>query len=283
MRALKGLEDVISLTWTTHKLIGLGTSTPPRHEEYLGWELDPAYNGMHHTRDIYLLSDPEYIDKAAAAEQRPIYSVPILFDEKTNKIVNNESAHIVMMLNTAFNKLAKKPDLDLYPEHLRKEIDDVSGWIYAHINDGVYRCGFAKSQEAYDQAIDAHWEAMDRAEAHLEGKQFLVGETLTVADVRLFPTLVRYDAVYFSHFKTCRSHLTEMPNLHAHTRKMLQLEGVKETIKLDKIVEHYYWAQSAVNPTRIVPRGLKRPRGFEDIFTMNQFFTKSQPQKQSKS
>merc|ERR1712072_1685488 len=209
--------------------------------------------------------------------KKPICSVPILFDEKTNKIVNNESSQIDMMFNTAFNKLAKNPDLDLYPEHLQKEIDEVNGWIYAHINDGVYRCGFAKTQSAYDAALDAHWEAMDRAEAHLEGKQFLVGEQLTMADIRLFPTLVRYDAVYFSHFKTCRNHLSEMPNLLAHTRRILQLEGVKETINLDSVMEHYYWSQVTVNPTRIIPRGLKCPRGFEGLLTMKDFFTKSQP------
>lgn len=252
------------------------------HEEYKGWKLDPPYNGKHYTRDIYVLSEPDYISTFAEEGKRPTCSVPILYDEKTNKIVNNESAQIVFIFNSAFNKLAKHPELDLYPEHLQKEIDEVNSWIYPHINDGVYRCGFAKTQAAYDAALDAHWEAMDRAESHLQGKQFLVGEQLTMADIRLFPTLVRYDAVYFSHFKTCRNHLAEMPNLLAHTRRILQLEGVKETVNLDSIVEHYYWSQPMVNPTRIVPRGLKRPRGFEDILSMNSIYTKKQPRDSSK-
>jgi len=213
---------------------------------------------------------------SAAKAQRPVCSVPILFDEKTQKIVNNESAQIVLMFNSAFNKLAKNPDLDLYPKHLQQEIDELNSWIYPHINDGVYRCGFAKTQSAYDTALENHWEAMDKAESLLEGKNFLVGDQLTMADIRLFPTLVRYDAVYFSHFKTCRNHLTEMPNLLAHTRRLLQIAGVKETINMDSIVEHYYWSQAMVNPTRIVPRGPKHPRGFEDILTMTDFFAKKQ-------
>jgi putative glutathione S-transferase len=263
-------------------LKGLGTSTPPLHEEYKGWELETPYKGMQYTKEIYVLSEPDYISTFAKEGQKPVCSVPILFDEKTNKIVNNESSQIVMMLNTAFNKIAKHPSLDLYPEHLREQIDQVNGFIYPQINDGVYRCGFAKTQSAYDAALEDHWEGMDRAEAHLEGKQFLVGEQLTMADIRLFPTLVRYDAVYFSHFKTCRNHLTEMPNLLAHTRRILQLEGIKGTTNLDKIVEHYYWSQPTVNPTRIVPRGLKRPRGFEDILDMDEFFVKKQAHQSSK-
>jgi len=271
VRALKGLEDVITLTWTTHVLEGLGS--PPPYDGYKGWLMNPPYNDCSCTGELYEQAQPGY---RKSFDERPTFSVPILYDEKTGKIVNNESAQIVMMFNSAFDHLAQVPRLDLYPHALHQQIDEVNGWIYPHINDGVYRCGFAKTQESYDMALENHWEAMDKTEEFLEGKTYLVGDAPTLADLRLFPTLLRYDAVYFSHFKTCRNHLTEMPNLLRHTRMILQLPGVLDTVDMDSIVQHYYFCQTMVNPTQIVPRGPEKPRGFEDLLTMREFSTKKQ-------
>lgn len=263
MRALKGLEEVIPMTWTTHNLVGLVFQPP--FDGYMGWEMDAATepHGFSCTRQIYEHSEPGYVESFNGA--RPVCNVPILFDEKTQKIVSNESAQILTMFNSAFNAFAKNPDLDLYPEALRAEIDECNTWIYPHINDGVYRCGFASTQDAYDTAVDALWEAMDKTEAFLEGKTYLVGNTLTLADVRLFPTLLRFDSVYYAHFKAARNFLAEMPNLLKHTRLMIQLPGVKDTINMGSIVRHYYICQKQVNPTGIVPRGPRKPRGFEDL------------------
>lgn len=268
MRALKGLEDVVPLTWTTHVLEGLGSKPP--FDDYKGWIFDPPHDGFKCTGELYEHAQPGYSKSFGGG--RPTFSVPILFDEKTQKIVNNESAQIVMILNKAFDKFSKRPYLNLYPEALQQQIDALNAWIYPHINDGVYRCGFARTQESYDIALNNHWDAMDRLEALLEGRTYLIGNELTVADIRLFPTLVRYDVVYFSHFKTCRSHLTEMPNLLRHTRMILQLAGVKDTVNLDSVMQHYYFCQTMVNPTRVVPRGPKAPRGFEDLLVMTQFY-----------
>lgn len=236
----------------------------PPFDGYMGWKLDPETEPrFSYTRDIYEHASPGYFASFNGA--RPVCSVPILFDEKTQKIVSNESAQIIMMLNAAFNDFAKNPALDLYPEALRAEIDECNSWIYPHINDGVYRCGFAQTQEAYDTAVQALWEAMDKGEAFLEGKTYLVGDTLTMADVRLFPTLVRFDSVYYAHFKAARNFLAEMPNLLRHTRNIVQLPGVKDTIHMGSIVKHYYSCQKGVNPTCIFPRVPKKVRGFEDL------------------
>lgn len=267
---------MVSLTWTTHVLQGLDAKPP--YDEYKGWIFDPPHNGMTCTGDLYEHAMPGY---KKTFEGKPVYSVPVLFDEKTQKIVSNESSVIVMIFNKAFDKFAKRPDLDLYPEALQQQIDEVNGWIYPHINDGVYRCGFAKTQEAYDLALENHWEAMDKIEAFLDNKTYLVGDTLTMADIRMFPTLLRYDAVYFSHFKTCRNHLAEMPNLLKHTRMVLQLPGVIDTVNMDSTVRHYYSCQKGVNPTSIVPRGPKLLRGFEDLLVMEEFCTKQQKRKMS--
>lgn len=240
----------------------------------MGWQMDPETepHGFSYTKEVYEHASPGYAASFNGA--RPVCSVPILFDEKTQKIVSNESAEIIMMFNAAFNAFAKNSELDLYPEALRAEIDECNSWIYPHINDGVYRCGFARTQDAYDTAVDALWEAMDKGEASLEGKTYLVGDTLTMADVRLFPTLLRFDSVYYAHFKAARNLLMEMPNLLRHTRNIVQLPGVKDTINIGSIVQHYYSCQKQVNPTGIVPRGPKRVRGFEDLLE-NDFSAKS--------
>jgi len=237
----------------------------PPFDEYMGWKMESSEepHGFSYTRELYEHASPGYFESFEGA--KPVCSVPILFDEKTQTIVSNESSEIIMMFNTAFNAFAKNPSLDLYPQALQAQINDVNPWIYDDINNGVYRCGFATTQDSYEAAQEAHWLAMDKAEALLEGKEYLVGETLTMADVRLFPTLLRYDVVYFSHFKTARNHLADMPNLLRHTRKMIQMEGIKATINLSSICQHYYLCQKTVNPTGIVPRGPRKPRGFEDL------------------
>jgi putative glutathione S-transferase len=182
--------------------------------------------------------------------------VPVLYDEKENRIVSNESSEIIEMLNSAFDKWSTRPKLDLHPPHLQKKIDEVNEIIYPHINDGVYRCGFAGTQEAYENAYHAHWEAMDDVEARLGKTRFLCSDTeVTLADVRLFVTLVRYDAIYVSHFKTGRNRIKDMKNMDRYFRDLWRIPEFKACTNLEACKFHYHDSQRMVNPTGIVPVG----------------------------
>ncbi len=180
--------------------------------------------------------------------------MPVLWDKKRKTIVNNESPEIIRMLNSAFNALTNVR-ADYYPENLRAEIDRFNEIIYPNINNGVYRSGFATSQAAYEQAFRNVFDTLDELEQVLSQHRYLVGNTITEADWRLFCTLIRFDAVYYSHFKCNWRHIYEFPNLSNYVRDLYQVPGVAETVSIEQIKRHYYSSQRQVNPTGIVPVG----------------------------
>lgn len=183
-----------------------------------------------------------------------LVTVPVLYDTRRQAIVNNESSEIIRMLNNAFDAWGRS-DLDFCPEALRPEIDAVNALVYENVNNGVYRAGFATSQDAYEAAYDRLFETLDRLEERLSRQPYLVGDRVTEADWRLFTTLVRFDAVYHGHFKCNRRRLVDYPSLWAYTRALYQVPGVAETVRMDHIKRHYYGSHPSINPTGIVPKG----------------------------
>lgn len=239
-RKLKGLENLISMSivspdmlkdgWTFHKDEGSTGDT---------------VNGKDKLSEIYVLADPTFTGRV---------TVPVLWDMKTKTIVNNESSEIIRMFNSAFDALTGNAD-DYYPAALRGEIDRINDLVYPNINNGVYRAGFATTQEAYEEAFRNLFDALDEIEDMLSTRRYLTGSQLTEADWRLFTTLMRFDAVYYSHFKCNCRHITEYPNLSNYARDLYQVPGVAETVDLAQIKRHYYHSQRTVNPTGIVPVG----------------------------
>ena len=239
-RALKKLESAVSVS-ITEPLYGK-----------TGWEFGTARSGTSDTvngkttlAEIYLLADPRYTGRV---------SVPVLWDKKRRTIVNNESSEIIRMLNSAFDAFTDERT-DYYPAQLRGEIDAVNDVIYTNINNGVYRAGFATSQEAYEEAAYGIFDTLDKIEERMSRQRFLTGRHLTEADWRLFTTLVRFDTVYYSHFKCNLWRIADYPNLWNYTRDLYQVPGVAETVSIDHIKRHYYGSQRQVNPTGIVPIG----------------------------
>jgi len=239
-RALKKLEPAVSVS-ITEPLYGK-----------TGWEFGTARSGTSDTvngkttlAEIYLLADPRYTGRV---------SVPVLWDKKRRTIVNNESSEIIRMLNSAFDAFTDERT-DYYPAQLRGEIDAVNDVIYTNINNGVYRAGFATSQEAYEEAAYGIFDTLDKIEERMSRQRFLTGRHLTEADWRLFTTLVRFDTVYYSHFKCNLWRIADYPNLWNYTRDLYQVPGVAETVSIDHIKRHYYGSQRQVNPTGIVPIG----------------------------
>ena len=239
-RALKKLESAVSVS-ITEPLYGK-----------TGWEFGTARSGTSDTvngkttlAEIYLLSNPHYTGRV---------SVPVLWDKTRRTIVNNESSEIIRMLNSAFDAFTDERT-DYYPAQLHGEIDAVNDMIYTNINNGVYRAGFATSQAAYEEAAYGIFEALDKIEERLSRQRFLTGRQLTEADWRLFTTLVRFDTVYYSHFKCNLRRIADYPNLWNYTRDLYQVPGVAETVSIDHIKRHYYGSQRQVNPTGIVPIG----------------------------
>jgi len=239
-RALKGLEELISLS-VVHPLM------PPESwvfGDYPGSTRDQVH-GFSRLSQLYEQSAPAFDG---------VVTVPLLYDKERRVIVNNESSEIIRMLNNAFNAWGRA-DLDFYPEHLRSEIDAVNALVYENVNNGVYRAGFATTQEAYEAAYDRLFDALDTLEARLGKQRYLVGDRITEADWRLFTTLVRFDAVYHGHFKCNRRRLVDYPNLWDFTRDLYQVPGVAETVHMDHIKLHYYASHRGINPTGIVPKG----------------------------
>jgi glutathionyl-hydroquinone reductase len=239
-RTLKKLEKVISVS-ITEPLYGK-----------TGWEFGTARGGTADTvngkatlAEIYLLADPHYTGRV---------SVPVLWDKKRRTIVNNESPEIIRMLNAAFDAFTDVR-ADYYPLALRGEIDAINELVYPNINNGVYRAGFATTQQAYEEAAEGIFEALDTIEDRLSGQRYLVGGQITEADWRLFTTLVRFDSVYSSHFKCNLRRIADYPNLWNYTRELYQIPGIAETVSMDHIKRHYYGSQRQVNPTGIVPIG----------------------------
>jgi glutathionyl-hydroquinone reductase len=245
VRALKGLEDCISVT-VVDWLLGQGGWNFTNTKD--GCELDPI-NGFDYLRKVYELTDTEYSGNV---------TVPALFDRKTNRIVNNESSEIIRMLNSEFNEFCStdaQRELCFYPQNLREEIDALNSWIYPTINNGVYKCGFAVKQEPYDKSFKALFESLDRVEEILKTKRYLTGDTLTEADIRLWTTLVRFDAVYVQHFKCNLKRIVDYPNIWGYTRELYQMPGVRETVNMEHIKNHYMQSHKGINPHSIVARG----------------------------
>jgi len=239
-RSLKKLDGIISLS-VTAPLYGK-----------TGWEFDPAQGGTLDAAndrktlaEIYLITDPHYTGRV---------SVPVLWDKKRRTIVNNESSEIIRMLNSAFEAFTDV-HTDYYPEALRDEIDRINDLVYPTVNNGVYRAGFATSQEAYEEAARGIFSTLDQLEELLSRQRYLAGKAITEADWRLFTTLVRFDAVYYSHFKCNLRRIVDYPNLWNYLRDLYQMPGIAATVSLDHIKRHYYGSQLKVNPTGIVPIG----------------------------
>ncbi|HZD90623.1 MAG TPA: glutathione S-transferase C-terminal domain-containing protein, partial [Pseudolabrys sp.] len=202
-------------------------------------------NGKSKLSEIYVLAEPKYTGRV---------SVPVLWDKGRETIVSNESSEIIRMLNSAFDAFTNN-HTDYYPKELRGEIDRINDMVYPNINNGVYRSGFATSQDAYETAFRNLFDTLDELEQILDRQRYLVGNTITEADWRLFCTLIRFDAVYYGHFKCNWRHIYEYPNLGNYVRDLYQVPGVAETVSLQQIKRHYYHSQRQVNPTGIVPVG----------------------------
>lgn len=239
-RKLKGLEDIIDVS-VVHPLM---PEVSWVFGDYPGATEDKA-NGTQALYEVYQMADPLFDG---------VVTVPLLWDKKSQTIVNNESSEIIRMFNSSFDQWGNK-EIDFYPEPLRADIDEVNDIIYENINNGVYRTGFATRQKAYEQAFDALFETMDLLEYRLSTRRYLMGNEITEADWRLFPTLVRFDPVYVGHFKCNKKRLMDYPNLWAYTRDLYQVPGIAETVNMDHIKYHYYGSHDMINPTGIVPRG----------------------------
>ncbi|MCG5239381.1 glutathione S-transferase family protein [Azospirillum doebereinerae] len=237
-RTLKGLEGVVGLS-VAGPILGEDGWVYPSDED-----AGPVLPRFRHHHELYTASDPAYTGKV---------SVPVLWDRREGRIVNNESADIIRILNSAFDGLTGNR-LDLYPAFLRADIDRWNGLIYETVNNGVYRCGFAKSQESYDAAFDALFGTLDRLEAHLSSSRYLAGEWLTEADWRLFVTLVRFDPAYHGAFKCNLRRIADYPNLSNYLRELYQWPGIAATVSVEAIKAGYY-TNPAINPTLIVPKG----------------------------
>ncbi|KAF8893216.1 glutathione S-transferase [Gymnopilus junonius] len=248
VRKLKGLESIIPVTVVSPHMGSLGWPFS-QVSPFPGADEDPLYKSEH-VRDLYLKADPDYGGR---------FTVPVLWDKKLHTIVNNESSEIIRIFNTAFNDLlpAEKAALDYYPKELRAEIDSVNEWIYPGINNGVYRSGFATTQEAYSNAVLEVFESLDKVEKLLTGKDYLIGNRLTEADVRLWVTIVRFDPVYVGHFKcNIRTIRDGYPAIHKWLRKLYwNNPAFKDSTDFDHIKTHYYWSHITINPHRIVPVG----------------------------
>jgi glutathionyl-hydroquinone reductase len=241
-RAVKKLSDAISVAY----------AIPGMRQHGWAYEDHPAFpdctpdkvNGFRYLHEAYTASDPHYTGKV---------TVPTLWDKKTGRIVNNESSEIIRMLNSAFDGVGAERT-DYYPPALRSEIDRLNAAVYANVNNGVYRCGFARSQAAYEASYDALFATLDELEARLGAQRYLVGRQITEADWRLFPTLVRFDVAYFSLFKCNRNRIADFANLANYMRELYQVPGVAETVKPRYYVINYY-SIARVNPNGIIPKG----------------------------
>ena len=239
-RLLKGLEDVISLSYVDPYRDARGWT-------FSGGQFVDHANGFTFLSEAYLATDPAFDDRL---------TLPVLWDSETKQIVSNESGDILRMLNSAFGDLAEN-DVDLYPPQLRAEIDALNAQIYENVNNGVYKAGFSRNQTVYEEACANVFAVLDRLEERLAGSRYLVGDTPTEADWRLFPTCVRFDSVYYSHFKCNVRRIVDYPNLWAYTRDLYQQPRIAETVDMAQIKRHYYTTHDMINPSRIIPAGPK--------------------------
>ena len=244
-RKLKRLEQVIS-TSVVDPIMGSNgwAFRAPDGSLYPGSTSDSA-NGVRYLYEVYRLARPDFTGRV---------TVPVLWDKHHKTVVNNESAEIIRMLNSAFDEWGSR-EINFLPAHLRTRVDEINTYVYDNVNNGVYKCGFATTQAAYETAFDALFAALDRIETQLASQHYLAGNELTEADWRLFTTLVRFDSVYYGHFKCNLRRLVDYPNLWNYTRELYQKPGVAETVNLVHIKRHYYMSHTTINPTGIVPKG----------------------------
>jgi putative glutathione S-transferase len=240
MRALKGLQDIIPIS-ITHWLMAENGWTFAAGEGVIP---DPLYNSRY-LSELYTRADDQYTGRV---------TVPILWDQHTQTVVNNESADILRMLGSAFDNVGAKPG-NYYPEQFRNDIDAVNKRVYETLNNGVYKAGFATTQVAYEAAVGPLFDTLDWLEARLSQTRYVCGDTMTEADIRLFTTLIRFDAVYYSHFKCNIRRIVDYRNLWAYTRDIYQLPGVAPTVDFNHIKRHYYMSHRRINPAGIVPVG----------------------------
>lgn len=262
LRSIKGLEDAIPLTVVHHHMDEMGWRFVTEDEEDKPPLTSPdSLFGFSRIRQYYFKAEPEYGGR---------FTVPVLWDTKLNTIVNNESSELIVMLNSPFNGIAKHPEIDLYPEQHREEIDKVAESFYNSVNNGVYRCGFARKQGAYDIAVRELFETLDQLESHLSKNRYLVGGQLTLADIRLFVTLIRFDCVYVTHFKTNLKKIADYPALKAYTTELYNMPAIKATVNFEHIKKHYFCSHPTINPFGIVPAGpdisyLDEPHGRDSM------------------
>ena len=250
-RRLKGLEDLVSVSVVEPVMSSEGWAFSEELPDHLG--------GFSRLHQVYTATEPRYSGRV---------TVPVLWDRERRTIVNNESAEIIRFFNSEFGRIAPAGQ-DYYPAALRGEIDEVNGFVYERVNNGVYRCGFAGTQAAYEAAALRLFDALDTLEDRLSRTRYLVGDAVTEADWRLFTTLIRFDAVYHGHFKCNLRRIEDYANLSAYLRELYQVPGIAETVNFDHIKRHYYVTHDDINPTRIVPIGplldLNRPHGRENL------------------
>ncbi len=233
-RALKGLEPHISVTVVKPDMLDKG------------WELeDDPVNGCTYLYEVYQKADSKVSTSV---------TVPVLWDKQTGTIVNNESSEIIRMFNSEFDELTGN-HRDFYPESLRGEIDRINEKVYHGINNGVYRAGFARNQQVYEEAVGSLFNALDEVDALLEGKEYLVGDTLTEADIRLMPTLLRFDIVYVTHFKCNLKRIADYKNLGPYRKRLYAMDEFTNTTHFDHIKRHYFYSHETINPYRIIPVG----------------------------
>ena len=242
-RKLKGLDKHISFNVVSPDMLDVG------------WILDPSFPdatkdelfASQYLREIYQKADPSITTSV---------TVPILWDKKTSTIVNNESSEIIRMFNSSFNELTSNHD-DYYPKELQEDIDSLNEKIYHTVNNGVYKSGFAKTQESYDEAVFSLFKTLDELEMILSNSRYLIGDKISEADLRLIPTLLRFDIVYFTHFKCNVKQIKEYKNLSRYTNELYELEAISSTTNFNHIKRHYYYSHETINPYRIVPIGPK--------------------------
>jgi putative glutathione S-transferase len=248
VRKLKGLDSLIPVTIVSPRMGNQGWPFA-QVDPFPAADEDPLYKSEH-VKDLYLKADPNYSGR---------FTVPVVWDKKLHTIVNNESSEIIRIFNTAFNEFlpAEQAALNYYPEELRAEIDGLNEWIYPNINNGVYRSGFATTQQAYEKAVAELFDALDKVDKILTGKDYLVGDRLTEADVRLWVTIIRFDPVYVGHFKcNIRTIRNGYPAIHRWMQKLYwNSPAFKDSTNFEHIKTHYYWSHPTINPTRIVPVG----------------------------
>lgn len=239
-RKLKGLEKMIDVSVVSPYMRENGWTFAPGRDVVP----DPIHNAEF-LHQVYTAADANYTGRV---------TVPVIWDKKNKTIVSNESAEIIRMFNSAFDKVGAK-DSDYYPEALRNEIDDINEFVYHKINNGVYKAGFATKQEVYSKEVKELFNALEDIETRLSKNRYLLGDTITEADWRLFTTLVRFDAVYYGHFKCNLKRIVDYPNIWGYVKNLYQMDGIAETVNMYHIKHHYYGSHDTINPTLIVPEG----------------------------